>query len=75
MATCLLPERTWTPLALRSRKNFLAFSSPQAANRQAACVAVVPKSGLAMPILPFHLGFSRSARPVGPVGLGNEPAC
>ena len=74
-ATCLLPERTWTPFAFRSRKNALAFSSPQAANRQAACVAVVPNSGLAMPILPFHLGSSRSRDPRRPVGLGHELAC
>ena len=65
MATCLLPERTCTPLAFRSRKNSLALSSPQAANRQAACVAVVPKSGLAMPIFPFHFGSSRSLMPLG----------
>ncbi len=43
----------------------MAFSSPQAANRQAACVAVVPKSGLAMPIFPFHFGSSRSLIPLG----------
>ena len=65
VATCLLPEKTWTPLDLRSRKKPFAFSSPQATNRQAACVAVVPKSGLAMPILPFHRGLTRSASPFG----------
>ena len=43
----------------------MAFSSPQAANRQAAWVAVVPKSGLAMPIFPFHFGSSRSLIPLG----------
>ncbi len=56
------PARRWPSGRGRSA---LAFSSPQAANRQAACVAVVPKSGLAMPILPFHFGSSRSSIPLG----------
>ena len=41
-------------------KNSFASSSPQAANRQAACVAVVPNSGLAMPHRSYHCGSVRS---------------
>src|SRR6185312_1203422 len=65
VATCLLPESTWTSFFFRSVKNALAFSSPQAAKRQVACVAVVPKSGLAIAILPLNFGSRRSARPLG----------
>src|SRR6476620_2432030 len=52
-ATCLLPDFTWA-FRFRSRKNAFALSSPQAANRQAACVAVVPNSGFARQHRSYH---------------------
>ena len=64
-------DRICTSFASSWRKNSLAFSSPQAANRQAACVAVVPNSGLAMPHLAAPLadrpgrGSTWAARPRG----------
>jgi prepilin-type N-terminal cleavage/methylation domain-containing protein len=65
-----VPPPDADPLSMRAfslsrRKNALAFSSPQAWNRQAAWVAVVPNSGLAMATLPFHFGSTRSLMLLG----------
>ena len=64
-ATFLLPEKTCAPLAFNARKYRFAASSPHAANRQAAWVAVVPNRGLARPILFFRRGSIRSSNPRG----------
>ena len=47
-ATCLLPDMI-RAFGFTPRKKSLASSSPHAANKQVACVAVVPNSGLAIP--------------------------
>src|SRR5215831_5314142 len=52
-------------LAFSFRKKSSAFSSPQAANKHAACEAVVPNSGLAIPIFPRHFGSVRSRMDFG----------
>src|SRR5262249_27471074 len=49
-----------TPFALSCWKNDLACSSPHAANSAAACIVVVPKSGLAIATCPFQRGSIRS---------------
>ena len=69
-ATCLLPVMIWT-FALSRLKNAFARSSPQTANRQAACVAVVPNSGLAMPTRSFHWG-APDRRSTSAVGLAHQ---
>ena len=56
----LLIARKMRAFRFTPRKKSLASSSPHAANRQAACVAVVPNSGLAIPHRSSHCGSRRS---------------
>ena len=65
MATCLLPERTWTPLAFRSRKKALGLLVAPGGEQAGGVRGRRAEERLGDADLPFHLGSIRSLIPLG----------
>jgi hypothetical protein len=53
-------DATRTSFAFSESKNSFACTSPQVEKSAAACIVVVPNSGFAIAVLPFHFGSARS---------------